>query len=66
MQIKHKKPEIKKIKVQDFRHSHASLLIEMGFGLLSIAERLGHKKVQTTLDTYEHLYPSKQKKFQNN
>lgn len=25
-----------------------------------IAERLGHEKVQTTMDTYSHLYPSKQ------
>lgn len=55
-----KKAGVKKIRVHDFRHSHASLLIEMGFGPLLIAERLGHEKVQTTLDTYGHLYPNKQ------
>ena len=43
-----------------FRHSHASLLVEMGFSPLLIAERLGHEKVQTTMDTYSHLYPNKQ------
>lgn len=31
-----------------------------GFSSLLIAERLGHEKVQTTLDTYSHLYPNKQ------
>ena len=42
------------------RHSHASLLVEMGFQPLAIAERLGHEKIETTLNTYSHLYPNKQ------
>ena len=46
--------------ISDIRHSHASLLVEMGFSPLLIAERLGHEKVQTTMDTYSHLYPNKQ------
>ena len=49
-----------KIRVHDFRHSHASLLIEMGFSPLLIADRLGHESVSTTLDIYAHLFPSKQ------
>ena len=44
----------------DLRHSHASLLIEMGCTPTLIAERLGHENVQTTLRTYVHLYPNKQ------
>ena len=32
----------------------------MGCSPLLIAERLGHEKVQTTMDTYSHLYPNKQ------
>ncbi len=40
-------------------HSHASMLIEMGFAPLEIADRLGHESVKTTLDTYSHLYPDK-------
>ncbi len=52
--------EVKKIRVHDLRHSHASLLIELGFSPLLIAERLGHEKIQTTLETYSHLYPNKQ------
>ena len=51
---------VKRIRVHDIRHSHASLLVEMGFSPLLIAERLGHEKVQPTWDTYSHLYPNKQ------
>lgn len=47
------------IRVHDLRHSHASMLIEMGFTPLEIVERLGHESVKTTLDTYSHLYPDK-------
>lgn len=50
---------IKRIRVHDFRHSHASLLIELGFSPLLISERLGHEKVETTLQIYSHLYPTK-------
>lgn len=51
---------IKRIRLHDLRHSHASLLVEMGFQPLLIAERLGHEKIETTLNTYSHLYPNKQ------
>lgn len=53
------KSGVKKIRVHDIRHSHASLLIEQGFPPLLISERLGHEKIQTTLQTYSHLYPNK-------
>ena len=51
---------VKKIRIHDLRHSHASLLIELGFSPLLISERLGHEEVKTTLQTYSHLYPNKQ------
>lgn len=54
------KSGVKMIRVHDLRHSHASLLIELGFSPLLIAERLGHENIQTTLGTYSHLYPHKQ------
>lgn len=44
----------------DLRHSHVSLLIDRGFDALIIAERVGHENVSTTLNTYAHLFPSKQ------
>lgn len=49
------------IRVHDLRHSHVSLLIEMGFNIIAISERIGHKDVSVTLDTYAHLYPGKGK-----
>ena len=51
---------VKRIRIHDLRHSHASLLVEMGFTPLAIADRLGHEKIETTLNTYSHLYPNKQ------
>lgn len=51
---------ISEISIHGLRHSHASLLIEMGCQPLLIADRLGHEKIQTTLNTYSHLYPNKQ------
>jgi integrase len=50
-----------KIRIHDLRHSHASLLIELGVNVIEISERLGHENIQTTLNTYSHLYPNKQK-----
>ncbi len=58
-----KKAGVKEIRVHDLRHSHASLLIEMGYSILLVSERLGHEKVETTLNTYAHLYPNKQQKL---
>lgn len=49
------------IRVHDLRHSHASLLIELGFNILMVSQRLGHEKVETTWQTYAHLYPDKEK-----
>ena len=58
-----KESGVKRIRVHDLRHSHASMLIELGFSPLEIANRLGHEKVETTLNTYAHLYPNKQAKL---
>ena len=58
-----KESGVKRIRVHDLRHSHASMLIRLGFSPLEIANRLGHEKVETTLNTYAHLYPNKQTKL---
>ena len=58
-----KESGVKRIRVHDLRQSHASMLIELGFSPLEIANRLGHEKVETTLNTYAHLYPNKQTKL---
>lgn len=56
-----KSTDLPLIRVHDLRHSHASLLIEMGFNILMVSQRLGHEKVETTWRTYAHLYPDKEK-----
>ena len=39
---------VKKIRVHDIRHSHVSLLINMGFSALAIGERVGHEAEKIT------------------
>ena len=50
---------VKRIRIHDLRHSHVSLLIEMGFSALAIADRVGHESIDITY-RYAHLFPSKQ------
>ena len=45
------------------RHSHAAYLIDHGIQPLMIKERFGHKDIRVTLNTYGHLYPTKQKEL---
>ena len=54
-----KEQDLKRIRIHDLRHSHVSLLIEMGFTALAIADRLGHESINITYQ-YAHLFPSKQ------
>lgn len=50
--------KVNRIRLHDFRHSHASYLINRGAIISVVAKRLGHSDVATTLNTYNHLYPS--------
>lgn len=52
--------DIPKIRIHDIRHSHVSLLIEMGFTPHLIADRIGDS-VQMVNSVYGHLYPTKHK-----
>ena len=51
-----------RIKIHDFRHSHASLLANNGINIQEIARRLGHSKIEQTWNTYSHLYPKEQER----
>ena len=53
---------VKQIRLHDLRHSHAALLISLGTEILLVSERLGHENVETTLNVYGHLYPSRREK----
>lgn len=56
-----KKAGVKDIRVHGLRHSHVAYLIDLGVEPLLIKDRLGHEDIKITLNTYGHLYPSKQK-----
>lgn len=55
---------VKQIRVHDLRHSHVSLLIEMGFSAVAIADRVGHESIDITY-RYAHLFPTKQNEIAN-
>lgn len=53
------KAGIKDIRVHDFRHSCASLLIDSGANITLVAKYLGHSKINETLNTYSHMYQNR-------
>ena len=50
------KAQIKEIRIHDFRHSCASLLIRNGASVGLVAKYLGHSNITTTLNTYTHMF----------
>ncbi|GIN38426.1 site-specific integrase [Heyndrickxia oleronia] len=46
---------VPKIKFHDIRHTHATLLLELGINPKIVSDRLGHASVKMTLDTYSHV-----------
>ena len=57
-----KRAGVKQIRVHDLRHSHVSLLVELGFSISAIAERCGHSSSDITF-RYAHLFPNTQNKI---
>ena len=53
---------LKSVRIHDLRHSHVSLLINMGFSAVAIADRVGHESIDITY-RYAHLFPSTQKEI---
>ncbi len=60
-----KKAELPVIRIHDFRHSHVSLLTNEGINIQEISRRLGHSKIETTWNTYSHLYPREEERAIN-
>jgi integrase len=50
------------IRIHDFRHSHASLLVNNGINIQEVARRLGHSDIKMTWNTYSHLYPREEER----
>jgi integrase len=44
----------------DLRHSHASVMIDLGVNLLALAQRMGHSDPAMTLRLYGHLFEGAQ------
>ena len=59
-----KETGVKRIRIHDLRHSHVSLLIEMGFSAVAIADRVGHESIDITY-RYAHLFPTTQSEIAN-
>ncbi len=51
---------VKCIRIHDLRHSHVSLLIQLGYSAVDIAKRVGHRSIDITY-RYAHIFPSVQK-----
>lgn len=53
------KAGVQRIRIHDFRHSCASLLINNGANVTIVAKYLGHTKIEETLNTYSHMFENK-------
>lgn len=51
-----------RIRIHDFRHSHASLLVNNNINILEVSRRLGHTNIEMTLNTYSHFFPQEEEK----
>ncbi|ESU32672.1 hypothetical protein G3A_10030 [Bacillus sp. 17376] len=50
-----KKAGVPRITFHSLRHAHATLLMQKGVNIKVVSERLGHSKIQTTMDIYTHV-----------
>jgi len=57
-----KEAGVRRIRIHDLRHSHVSLLIDLGYSVLAIADRVGHESTEITY-RYAHLFPSRQREL---
>ncbi|WP_163530703.1 site-specific integrase [Halobacillus ihumii] len=56
-----KRSEVPRIRFHDLRHTHATIMLQLGEHAKVVSERLGHADVQTTLNLYSHVTPNMQK-----
>lgn len=52
-----------RLRPYDLRHSHASLLIDIGAHPKAISERMGHTEIGVTMNVYGHLFEGKQREL---
>lgn len=56
LKVYSEKAGVNRIRIHDLRHSHASYLISQNVNIVAVSKRLGHNNIQTTLNTYTHLF----------
>ena len=54
------KAGLKRIRLHDLRHTHATLMLKAGVHPKVVSERLGHSNIGITLDIYSHVLPGLQ------
>lgn len=52
---------LRRIRLHDLRHTHATLALQAGVHPKIVSERLGHSSIAITLDIYSHAIPHLQK-----
>ncbi|TQL48775.1 site-specific recombinase XerD [Homoserinimonas aerilata] len=52
---------LKPLTIKGLRHTHATLLLELGVHPKVVQERLGHSQISTTMNIYSHVTPTMQK-----
>lgn len=55
-----KRAGLRRIRVHDLRHTHATMLLRSGVHPKVVSERLGHASIAITLDTYSQVLPDSQ------
>lgn len=60
-----KKTDLPKITLHGFRHSHATMLLELTNDLKAVSERLGHESVEVTANVYCHVTSEQNKRLVN-
>lgn len=59
------KTGVKRIRVHDLRHSHATMLVNLNVDIASISKRLGHSSTSMTLEIYAHVYDDSDRHIAN-
>ncbi|MED1741904.1 site-specific integrase [Bacillus swezeyi] len=57
---------VKRIRFHDLRHTHATIMLEIGENSKVVSERLGHANTSITLDKYSHVTKNLQKSSAEN
>ncbi|BDG47962.1 hypothetical protein PspKH34_25230 [Parageobacillus sp. KH3-4] len=49
-----KKAGVRKIRFHDLRHTHATIMLQLGEHPKVVSEHLGHSSIEMTMNTYSH------------